>query len=397
MILLKTRTTLLFGAFLLSLLLGPLTIAANAQNLNPGYQLNQGPQQGPHGPPEQHRDSNGSVWINTDIITIMADGGYPMLHFWYTSDENGTRAKFMISYTTILEFQDHNGDGAFQSDERLFFAPLAAYDWTVTTGSVEANGTTTEVWLKYTKGGVRSGGMMPGAPMNGMPDDGSVHRFEDVTMQIWAHIYLTNYTGSVTDDHGVKANFTVAGGSELKMDITIGNFPFSSETSSVAIQTMLRENEGSGSHEMYHHRFETRERLRHVNMTSDMNWTTGAGNESMFERMNGTDVQRIQFMNDMSDVAQGFFSWVDQAVITLPGGATEAVNVTASYMPMGMGVAVYLAYPNFDNGTLTHDPSIGLYESGNPITTTPDNMPIVLGIGLVAAVAIAVVVLRRKQ
>ncbi len=352
---------------------------------------------GPGGPPEQHRGSDGSVWINTDIITIMANDEFPMLHFWYTSDDNGTRAKFMISYTTIVEFQDLNGDGAFQSDERLYFAPLAAYDWTVTTGAVEDNGTTTEVWLKYTKGGIRSGNMIPGAPMYGMHDNDSVQRFEDVTLQIWAHIYLTDYTGNVTDDHGVKANYTVAGGSELKMDIKIGNFPFSTETSGVAIQTMLRENEAPGNHDMYHHRFQTHERLRNVNMTSDMNWNTGDGNESMFERMNGTDVQRIQFMDDMSDVAQGFFSWVDQAVITWPGGATEAVNVTASYMPTGMGVAVYLAYPNFDNGTLTHDPSIGLYESGVPTNTLSIDMPVVLGIGLLAAVAIAVVVLRRKQ
>jgi hypothetical protein len=379
------------------MLLGPLTIAANAQNPDPGSQQNQGPGPGPGGPPEQYRASDGSVWINTDIITIMANDGFPMLHFWYTSDDNGTRAKFMISYAAIIEFKDLNSDGAFQSDERLYFAPLAAYDWTLTTGAVEDNGTTTEVWLKYTKGGVRSGGMMPGAPMHGMPDNGSVERFEDVTLQIWAHIYLTDYSGNVTDEHGVKVNFTVAGGSELKMDIEIGNFPFSSETSGVAIQTILRENEASGNHDQFRHRFQTRERLRNVNMTSDMNWSTGGGNESMFERMNSTDVQCIQFVDDVLDVAQGFFSWVDQAVITLPGGATEAVNVTASYVPMGMGLAVYLAYPNFDNGTLFHDPSIGLYESGAPTETPPIDVPVVLVIGLLAAVAIAAVVLRRRQ
>ena len=117
----------------------------------------------------------------------------------------------------------------------------------------------------------------------------------------------------------------------------------------------------------------------------------------MFERMNSTDVQCIQFVDDVLDVAQGFFSWVDQAVITLPGGATEAVNVTASYVPMGMGLAVYLAYPNFDNGTLFHDPSIGLYESGAPTETPPIDVPVVLVIGLLAAVAIAAVVLRRRQ
>ena len=375
----------------------------SAQNPDSGLQQSPGPisdpskQQGPYGEPQQRRNQDGTLWVSTDIMTIMATAQLPMIYFWYTTDGNGTRAKFRVSYVTVIEFEDLNDDGAYQSNELLRFAPLAAYEWTLTTGTVKDGDITTEIWLKYTKGGVRAGGMMPGAPMNGMPGSGSAQQFKDVTLQIWAHIYLANYSGNVTDDHGVKANYIVAGGCELKMDIEIGNFPFVSGNSSAAIQTVLRENEGLGDHNLYRHQFRTRERTRHVNITSDMNWNLSGGNESVFERMNGTDVQCIEIMDDVTDIAQGFFSWVDKAVITKPGGTTEAVNVTGSYVPMGLGVAVYLAYPNFDNGTLRHDPSIGLYESGAPPPIQSIYTPLALSLGVVAAVVVAAVLLRKRQ
>jgi len=318
-----------------------------------------------------------------------------MVYFWFTTDNNGTQAKFRVSYLALVEFEDSSGDGAYQTSELLYFAPLAAYEWTLTTGTVKVGDTTTEVWLKYTKGGLRVGGQMLGSPPNGMPGSGSAERFEGVTLQIWAHLYLSSQISSVTDDHGVKANYTVAGGSELKMDIEIGNFPFSSSTSSAAIQAILRENDATGDHNLYRHRFQTQERTRNVSMTSDMNWNQYGGNESSFENLNDTSVQCINFMDDVSDIAQGFFKWVDKAVITWLGGATDAVNATVSYVPIGTGLAVYLAYPNFDNGTLVHDPSIGLYPDAAPLSNQPFYIP--LGIGVVAVVAIAAVLLRRRH
>lgn len=346
------------------------------------------------GMPDHDRMHDGSVWITTDIISIMANGDYPQFHFWYASDEDGSLVRFSTSYNMLIEFEDANDDDAFQTGEQLYFAPLAAYEWTVTTGSVEDGEVTTEVWLKYTKSGVRSEpiSMMDFASMEG---PGSVERFSDVTIQIWAHIYLDDYEGSISDDHGAHANFTVAGGSELKMDITISNFPFSSENSQVALKTLHRENEATGPN-MHQHMFETRERFRNVSCYSDMNWTTAGGNESRFERMSGYDTQKIDFVDSETDLSQGFFSWLDKAVITWPGGDEEIVNVTASYIPVGDGLAVYLAYPYFDNGTLLHDPSIGLYENAAPLIENPVTPILVVGVGGFAIIAILVFLVRKK-
>lgn len=347
------------------------------------------------GMPDHTRMDDGSVWVNTDIITIMANSNVPQLHFWYTADEDGSRVRFSTSYVMLVEFEDLNDDGAYQTDEHLYFAPLAAYEWTLTTGEVVEDDVITEVWLKYTKSGVRST-MMPEMTLAALDGMGDIQRFADVTIQIWAHIYLEDYVGEVTDDHGVQFNYTVAGRSELKMDIEIGNFPFSSEDSSVAIQTLQRENEATGTQNLNRHRMMTRERFRNITFDSEMNWTTTGGNETRFERMNGTELQKMDFVDQESDIAQGYFSWLDKATITWPGGDTEVVDVNASYVPLGDGIAVYLAYPYFDDGSILHDPSIGLYPEGAPSIGLPLDYVLVASIGGVALLAILVVLVRKK-
>lgn len=386
----KNIRTLMIGLFLIVTLLGTMTTTATAM-----YGMDRPMDRKMPGMPDHSHMNDGSVWINTDIITIMANGDIPAFHFWYTVDEDGTRARFSASYVMLVEFEDLNDDGAFQRDEYLYFAPLSAYEWTLTTGEIMDDEVITEVWLKYTKSGVRDE-MMTGMHNGSLDGRGDVQRFSDVTLQIWAHIYLEDYTGEVSDDQGVQFNYTVAGKSELKMDIEIGNFPFSSENSSVAIQTLLRENEATGTQNIHHHRMETREHFRNVTIDSDMNWTTTGGNETRFERMSSTECQRMDFIDYDEGVAQGFFSWIDAAVITWPGGETEAVDVEVSYVPRGDGIAVFLAYPYFDNGTIMHDPSIGLYPEGAPSIGIPLDYVLVAGIGGVALIAILVLFVRKR-
>ena len=385
----KTNQKTMIALFLVVALLGT-TALASAQG--PGMT-----HPDDHMPPEHMRGDDGTVWINTDIITIMANGEVPMFHFWYAVDDDGAHAKFETSFVMIAEFEDLNDDGGFQTGEELYFAPLSAYEWTLTTGTIKEGGVVTEVWLKYTKSGVRTAPLADVAPaaMDGTSD---IMRFQDVTMQIWGHIYLEDYAGEIFDDHGSHANYTVAGGSELKIDIEIGNFPFSSEDSMVTIQTLQRERIATGTIEpqVHRHRMETRERMRNTSLDSDMNWTTTGGNETRFESMDGTNIQRIDFVDYEAGITQGFFSWVDKAVITWPGGAKEAVNVNATYIPTGVGVAIYLAYPHFDGGSILHDPSIGLYPEGEPTISEPIDLALVSGIGAVALIAILVVLVRRR-
>ncbi|MGY5854585.1 MAG: hypothetical protein RTU92_13535 [Candidatus Thorarchaeota archaeon] len=390
----KNRTKLLFGTILLTFMLGPAVADVYAQGMMPGPMGPHDPGKVPHIPDGM---PSGSVWINTDIITIKANEQFPSFDFWFTADENGTNAKFMLSYVSIAEFEDLNDDDALQKNETLYFAPLAAYDWVLQTGSIVEDGVTTEVWLKYTKGGARAGGMMPDFEP-AMDGPGSVFEYEDVSIQIFAHIYLYDYDGNVTDDHGVKANFTVAGGSELKMDILIGNFPFSTNTSSVALETQLRENVADGDKDQNRHRYVMREQTRNMTGDSANPDPSLLHNETRFENREECNTQQMDFIDTESGITEGFFSWIDKAVITWPGGESEAVDVTASYVPTMHGLSLYLAYPNFDNGSILHDPSIGLVEDSAPLTQPeiPTDLYLIAGIGAVAIIVVALVVVRKK-
>jgi len=55
----------------------------------------------------------------------------------------------------------------------------------------------------------------------------------------------------------------------------------------------------------------------------------------------------------------GFFDFVPYAIVTNESGQGQLVNVTASYRSGGNHVRIYVCYPYF-NGTLVHDPSIGV-------------------------------------
>ncbi len=355
-----------------------------------------------------HMMDDEAIWLTTDTLTIMAVKEMPAFHFWYTQDDNGAMARFMVSYSLIAEFEDMNGDNAFQFNESIDFAPLSAYEWTVQSGSVEdSNGTTTEIWLKYSKGGLSDEDshhhMMPGGPemMHGpyIYDEGANYeRFEDVTIQIWAHLYLSDYEDHITDSNGLQTNYSIAGGTELKVDIEIGNFPFSTNTSQVSIQTMLNENMAEGYMGNAGHMFMTHERFHNFNGTSMMNWTTPSGNETLFHGIGDNHMQQIDFIDIESNLTQGFYRWIDQAVITWPGGITEGVNVTTSYVPTGMGLAVFFAYPNFDNGSIVHDPSIGLLEGNSPVLQIPLDTSLTIGfLATIVIISIIAIVTIRKR
>lgn len=53
----------------------------------------------------------------------------------------------------IVEFEDANGDGVYQPDETLAFAPLDTFEWSLQTGAITNDlGRDIEVYASYTKG-----------------------------------------------------------------------------------------------------------------------------------------------------------------------------------------------------------------------------------------------------
>ncbi len=66
----------------------------------------------------------------------------------------------------------------------------------------------------------------------------------------------------------------------------------------------------------------------------------------------------------------GFFRFVPFAKVTYPNGTKSTVNVSGYFILEGRHVSIFLVYPYFDNGTLIHDPMIGV--AGASISTQPN-------------------------
>ncbi|MFW9981322.1 MAG: hypothetical protein ACFFE3_05365 [Candidatus Thorarchaeota archaeon] len=358
--------------------------------------------------PEEYRDNDGRAWIQTDIMTVTLDPEMPSYQYWYTTDENGSLARFMVNFMMIVEFEDSNGDNVYQPSETLSFAPLDAFEWILKTGTLtDKDGHNTEVYAAYTKGGLSDDweddwfkDWMPGyeeeSPedesilgllASGGEEDNNFSQFAELTLQFYAHIYMNDYNGTVRDDEGIKANYTVAGGVELKVDIEIGNFPYTSDTSSVAILNYLREDVASS--EDVNHYFTLHEESGDDDHESEIEMDD-LGEE--FEDMLDDDVQEISFVEASTDVTRGFYRWLDKAVVTHLNGSKEAVDVAASYWTDGNGLLLFLAYPNFNGGSILHDPSVQLVEVASPyVPPTPLDIP-VMSVAIISSVIIVAAV-----
>ena len=385
--------------------------------------------------PEYERDNDGTVWIQTEVMTVMLNSKMPVYQYWYTPDENGSLARFSISYLMIIEFEDYNSDGVYQINETLQFAPLEAFDWNLVTGEVtDGSGRNTEVYASYVKGGLTGedwhddwfkdwmpgySGEDNGEEHNGLilsdgDDDNSteddehetlnLEQFEAMTMQFYAHIYMDDYNGTVTDDEGVKANYTVSGGLELKVDIEIGNFPYVSNSSKIAVLNYLQEDLAS---EAENHVFELNEDDDNHEVESEDEWEITDDLGEKFDDADHDDdgyeddVQGISLVEASTNTTRGFYRWLDKAVQTLPNGSSKAVDVEASYWADGSALLLFLAYPNFDGGSILHDPSLKLVETSSPVPIRPTSLDIPIEIiagiiiGIVAIALLGIAIKRR--
>jgi hypothetical protein len=100
-----------------------------------------------------------------------------------------------------------------------------------------------------------------------------------------------------------------------------------------------------------------------VNITSNQ---TATGMEDPIEYPK--PIVKINFATQNTTLA-GFFEFVSNATVDYHNGTTTIVPVKASYIAAGNNMRLFIGYPYFGNGTLTHDPSIGVDVPN--IDTTP--------------------------
>jgi hypothetical protein len=341
----------------------------------------------------------------------------PIYQYWYAGDENGSLARFMVGYMMIIEFEDSNADGVYQPNETLSFAPLDAFDWSLQTGQVtNEHDEVTELFAAYTKGGLSDDWeddwykeWMPELEEEeddpvalASDDDSNFARYSGLTLRFYGHIYTSDYFGNISDDFGVESNYTVEGGMELKVDIEIGNFPYVSNTSKVAVLNYLREDVATSGE--YEHCFKLHEEHDDIEIDSeDISDNHGVMFEDHDEDHDGEDddIQQLSIVDAITDETRALYTWLDKAIVTDLNGTESAVDVEASYWTDGKGLLLFLAYPNFDGGSILHDPSMRLLDTGTPIAQPTGilslPMETIALIGIAAAlIVLAGLIMKRR-
>jgi len=330
----------------------------------------------------------GTIIVKTNLLTVKLNPTFPAFTYFYTS-EDGQGILYYSGYSQLIEFNDQNGDLAFQRNETVKLISLPIFRWSITTNQITySNGTLKEIRVTYTKVGLNREMIMkhPNIPMNY-----SLDALNNFTMQFVAHIYTYNFVGTIqTDNESVK--YTVTPNSEMKVDIIMGNFPFVNDTDLITLRVDLRTVTTKELRIM--HRIRTMNRTELVNVSE--NWYKTGKMERLINRLRNQTLSEIDLSNE---TRTGFYKWLNTATITYPGESEKLVNVSATYAPDGIGIRLFLTYPNFDSGILVHDPSIGLSEISatepNDILS-PSMQTVVFGIAIITVIAMAVIVKKRS-
>ena len=186
----------------------------------------------------------------------------------------------------------------------------------------------------------------------------------------------------------------------MKIDIEIGNFPFLSDTSKVAVLNYIQEDVASDDDS--DHYFEMHEDDGdHEVESEDIDDDDNPGEEFDDVDDDHDDAQELSLVDASTNTTRGIYRWLDKAVQTLPNGSQTAVDVKASYWTNGEALLLFLAYPNFDGGSILHDPSVRFFEEASPVPTggplgeIPVEMVALVAVGIVAVAIIAIAAKRR--
>jgi hypothetical protein len=308
-------------------------------------------------------DNEGNrIVFTTGSLTATFEGMVPKVTFYdHNSMMHDTQ---QVNFRALIEFNDADHNGVFESNEAVARAVLDEGQWTHTGFYSLSSGA--GVGINFTQASSMSlvgGGVLPA---------------HSVVLIVKAY----NTTQTVT----VDGKSVTIGTAELKFDVVINSWPFQNTTNMLALQVNMHSSS------------------EHYDLGEDSGTQTVDGSHD-----EGTAVAEHQF-HETSGVEQetklstgaittsstlGFFRFVNKATVT-SSGTTSSVPVTASFKSEADNdggehetfMKLYLAYPNFQ-GTLVHDPSIGL-GSGFPTLY-------LIVAGAAAAGLVAVVIIRRRH
>jgi hypothetical protein len=310
-----------------------------------------------------HNEDNRIV-ITAGSLTATFEGMGPKVTFY--DHTSMVRVEQKVNFRALIEFNDADHNGIFETKELVAKAVLDEGRWTHTGFYSLPSGS--GVGINFTLADPISLG------------PGNTLKAGSVVLIVKAY----NTTQTLTVD-GKPVTVSTA---EVKFDVVINSWPFQNSTNMLALQVNMH-----SSTEHYD--------FGEISGTESVDGSHDEGTvatEHEFHQTSGVEQEtRLSTGSITSSSTIGFFRFVNKATVTSPSGVTSSVPVTASFKSEAENdggdketfMKLYLAYPNFGQGTLVHDPSVGL---GGGFPT----LYLVLA-GAAAAGLIAVVMIRRRH
>ncbi len=315
-------------------------------------------------------DQGNRIVISNGSLTAEFEGMVPKVRFY---DNQGMfRTEQQVNFRALIEYNDADNNQVFESNEKVAVLVLDAAGWdhsqfyTLTGGS--------GVGINFTLRGP--------ANVVSASDGSTQHVLQSGQVILIVKAYNTTQTLNTPDGK----TFTV-GRAEIKFDIVIANWPFQNTTNRLALQVNMH---SSTDH------IGTDEQTGTNDIDTSHSEDSGVA-EHQFHETSDPE-QNTKFSSGLVTTSSsvGFFRFVNTATVTSATGGHSTVPVTASYKSEADNdvgdketfMKLYLSYPNFQ-GTLTHDPSIGL-GSGLP------TLYFIVG-GVAVAGLLAVVAIRRRH
>jgi hypothetical protein len=310
-------------------------------------------------------DNQGNrIVFTTGSLTATFEGMVPKVTFY---DHNSMmRDTQQVNFRALIEFNDADHNGVFESNEIVAKAVLDEGQWTHTGFYSLPSGT--GVGISFTQ----ASPMSLGSGVQPLPAG-------SVVLIVKAY----NTTQTIT----VDGKPVTIGTAELKFDVVIKSWPFQNMTNMLALQVNMH-----SSSEHYD--------LGEDSGTQTVDGSHDEGAQTTEHQFHETSAieQETRLSTGIITTSStiGSFRFVKTATITSPSGTNSSVPVTASFKSEAENdggeketfMKLYLAYPYFQ-GALTHDPSIGL-GSGFPTLY-------LIVAGAAAAGLVAVVAIRRRH
>ncbi len=316
-------------------------------------------------------DHSGNITIQNGNLTAIFDGQKPSIRFFFTSN---VRQVYFAKFNSLTEFNDTTNTLVFYHNESLQTASLEAANWTHSQFYNASDGATAIDFTTH---------QLIITPTGHMQDTTGTSHLSNTNVTITAKLYPTNTDHTVTVGN---STFTIHGGVEIKLDISIGNWPFINSNDRLALRIDLHTS--INEFEVHEHDGDHEVNETHINEGDhEIDDHQGENHDHQGEG-------QVQLLT-ASGLVGGFFRFANNAITDM---SSTAVAASFRFEPDEVNSAqhefkLYLSYHSFSK-SLVHDPSFGVVPLPRQSFPVFAAVSVVL-IGVMSAAA--VLVARRKR